>query len=585
MTVQGRNRILIRDVLVGEVWLAGGQSNMELPLKRIVKAADDVTNSANSFLRQFEAAKTPSASPAEDGSGFWAVAGPGTTGEFSATGYYFGKTLQKELGCPVGIIKDCWGGTSIEPWISSTARATVPALEASAQEALKRDAATLSAFESWLKKTHREDRLSSDVSAFATAPASAATGWTAVKSSGEISAPELPKSGAVWFRKEVTLPEGQTNIPQVLELAQIGGFDRVYWNGTLLGETTLKTFSGDRAVHRFFIPASLAKSGANDLAIRLFSPVLVPGFSWPPQIAPTILAGEWRAKAELEFPPLADVTPPPPPRLIPQQALPGRLFNGMIHPLIPYAISGAIWYQGEANSTRAHDYRVAFPLLIKDWRQQWQQGDFPFYYCQLANFRPKESQPQESEWAELREAQSMTLSVPSTGQAVLIDTGESGDIHPQDKVTAGERLAKIALARTYGKAMPFSGPLYHSMQREEGKIRLSFLNVEDGLVAGDFASTYPVKTQMGTTAPLIRNSPQSQLEGFAICGEDRKWVWAEARVEGETVLVWSDKVSAPVAVRYAWADNPTCNLYSKAGLPASPFRTDDFPGITESPKP
>lgn len=585
MTVQGWNRILIRDVVVGEVWLAGGQSNMELSLKRIVKSADDVANSANPFLRQFEVGKTPSSSPAEDCPGFWAVANPGTVGEFSATGYYFGRILQKELGCPVGIIKDCWGGTSIEPWISPAALATVPFLETSATEALERDATTTFAFESWLKQTHREDHSSGDVSAFVSGPASAATGWTAVKSSGEISSSGLPKSGAVWFRKKVTLSEGQTNIPQVLELAQIGGFDRVFWNGKLLGETTLQTFSGDRAVHRFFIPASLAKAGTNDLAIRLYSPILVPGFSWPPQIAPTILAGEWQAKAELELPPPDTVTSPRPPKLIPQQAFPGKLFNGMIHPFIPYAISGVIWYQGEGNSKHAHDYRTAFPLLIKDWRQQWQQGDFPFYYCQLANFRAKEPGPQESDWAELREAQSMALSMPMTGQAVLIDTGESEDIHPQDKATAGERLAKIALACTYGKEIPFSGPLYQSMRREDGKIRLSFVNAEGGLVAGDLPSIYPVKIQTGTTAPLIRNSPQSQLEGFAVCGEDRKWVWAEAKVEGETVLVWSDKVPVPVAVRYAWADNPTCNLYSKAGFPASPFRTDDFPGITEASKP
>jgi sialate O-acetylesterase len=252
----------------------------------------------------------------------------------------------------------------------------------------------------------------------------------------------------------------------------------------------------------------------------------------------------------------------------------------MVAPLIPYAISGVIWYQGESNIGRAWQYRTAFPLLIKDWRRQWGQGDFPFYFCQLANFKEKQAEPGESVWAELREAQSATLALPRTGQAVLIDIGESRDIHPRNKKPAGERLAALALANNYEQAIPFSGPVYESSQFADGKAVLHFKHTDGGLVARPLPDTFDVETKIKETAPLIRNSPESELEGFAICGEDKKWGWARAMIDGDTVIVWSEKIPSPVAVRYAWADNPTGNLYNGAGLPASPFRTDDFPLTT-----
>jgi sialate O-acetylesterase len=223
---------------------------------------------------------------------------------------------------------------------------------------------------------------------------------------------------------------------------------------------------------------------------------------------------------------------------------------------------------------------IAWPFhLINDWREKWGR-ELPFYFCQLANMNPKIAVPAESDWAELREAQSMTLSLPKTGQAVLIDLGESEDIHPRDKVDVGDRLARIALAKRYGRQVVFSGPMYESKQIDGNKVRIKFDHVEGGLTARRLADTYPVKSILSQVAPLVRNSPESELEGFAICGEDRKFVWADAKIEGDTVVVWSDKVSNPTAVRYGWADNPTCNLYNAAGLPASPFRTDDFPGRT-----
>ncbi len=504
---------------------------------------------------------------------------------FIAAGYYFAKSIQRELKTPVGLIKVCWGGSKVEPWISPASLASVPELASGAKNLDAMSERNKTAFREWLKKTQREDRTSGDVSRFLSGPVSKDDGWVAVKDSGPVSDPSLPKFGAFWFRKEVSLSARQTGAAQVLQFGPAAQFDQVYWNGTLIGERSVENFTGLISVRHYLIPPALLKEGVNQLAVRLFAPAEPPGFSWFPSVGTTKMLGGWMAKAEYALPPLDAAGKKSVPPLTGQHVLPGRLFNGMVHPILPYAIRGVLWYQGESNTGNASLYRTSFPLLIKDWRQHWQQGDFPFYFCQLANYRPKTNHPGESVWAELREAQSKTLSVPNTGMAVLIDTGESEDIHPQTKQIAGERLARIALAKTYGREVVHSGPVYTSMKIEGSAIRLSFDHLGGGLVAKEVPAIYDVMRKAGKTAPLVRNSPQSQLEGFAICRADKKWVWADAKIEGDTVLVSSDQVPAPIAVRYAWSDNPTCNLYNQAGLPASPFRTDDFALAAASPSP
>jgi sialate O-acetylesterase len=239
---------------------------------------------------------------------------------------------------------------------------------------------------------------------------------------------------------------------------------------------------------------------------------------------------------------------------------PTGLYNGMILPIVPYGIRGAIWYQGESNAGRAYQYRTLFPAMIKNWQETWKQGDFPFLFVQLANFMAEKPEPGPSEWAELREAQLMTLSKPNTGMAVIIDIGDANNIHPKNKQDVGKRLALWTLAKTYGKDVVGSGPLYKSMEVKGNSVILRFDSVGGGLVAKDGES----------------------LKGFAIAGQDKKFVWADAKIEGDTIVVSSDKVAEPAAVRYAWADNPVCNLYNKEGLPASPFRTDNWPGITDA---
>jgi len=314
------------------------------------------------------------------------------------------------------------------------------------------------------------------------------------------------------------------------------------------------------------VPAGVLRAGRNVVAVRVIDHDGGGGF-WgkPAQLvltpaagAPVPLAGEWLRKVSAT---LAE-TGKPPVNPAMGSGVPTVLHNAMIAPLQPYAIAGAIWYQGETNAGRAYQYRDLFPTMIKCWWDDWKLGDFPFLFVQLANFMEVKDQPGDSAWAELREAQTMTLNLPNTGMAVIIDIGDAKDIHPKNKQDVGKRLALWALANTYGVDVVCSGPLYTSMDKSGDKIILHFDHCGGGLVA----------------------KGGEPLKGFAIAGKDRKFVWADARIDGDTVVVRSDKVAEPMAVRYAWADNPICNLYNKADLPASPFRTDDWPGVTANKK-
>jgi sialate O-acetylesterase len=587
VVVKGKNEIRIQDVLVGEVWVASGQSNMEWVAKKTTDADAEIARSANPQLRQFAVKKAASKEPKDVMEGQWTIAGPETTGSFTAVGYFFGKKLSGELKQPVGIINTSLSGTPSEAWTSIAALDTDPDLKA-ARERLTADLdqhpgkkrVFVEELRAWIKEHGREDRPTVDAAAFAGKGVSS-EGWHPVELPGLVRGAGLPEAGIVWIRKEVLFdakPDAKVSL-----YLPIDGFDAVYWNGELLKATGYEELAGTGAVRRggpFDLAPEAVEEGKNVLAIRLYQPVGPAKISGPPRAGSIGLAGQWLAKAEREFAPVDAAVMAKAPQLPPQapwaQNIPSFLFNGMVSPVIPYAIRGAIWYQGESNAGRAFRYRTAFPLLIDDWRKQWAQGDFPFYFCQLANFMAKKPQPEESAWAELREAQSMALKLPNTGQAVLIDIGEEADIHPRNKRDVGERLARIALAKDYSKKAPYSGPVYESMTVAGGKVSLSFKQVGGGLVAKPLPATYDVQTLAKKTAPLVRNSPNSDLEGFAICGEDKAWVWADAKIDGDNVIVWSEKVPAPVAVRYAWSDNPTCNLYNKADLPASPFRTDDF---------
>jgi sialate O-acetylesterase len=341
--------------------------------------------------------------------------------------------------------------------------------------------------------------------------------------------------------------------------------DSTWVNGVKVGG--IETGGQWRTNRKYKIDSKIIKAGRNVIAVRVLDTgggggiygeanqmKLTPAGATKETAIP--LAGKWRYKKAYD---LQSMPPQPrPPMRIDNANAPTALYNAMIAPLIPYSIKGAIWYQGESNAGRAYQYRKLFPAMIKNWRQDWGQGDFSFLFVQLANFLAVDPEPVDSAWAELREAQLMTLALPNTGMAVIIDIGEADDIHPKNKQDVGKRLALWALAKTHGRSLVYSGPIYKSMRTKGNKIILEFEHVGGGLIA----------------------KGGEPLKGFAVAGADRKFVLADAKIDGDTVVISSGKVSEPVAVRYAWANNPVCNLYNKEDLPASPFRTDDWPGIT-----
>lgn len=591
MTVEGKNKISINDVLLGEVWLASGQSNMEWILGKTTGAKDEIAQSFNPLFRVFKVKENATRTPMNDVQGEWKIASPQTSPLFSAVGYYFAKRLQKELQIPVGVLDASKGGSVAEAWTSQQALDSVPDLK-SARERIWNEQDAFSNSRSsyikmmgeWTKKYLREDR-GLENTALQTILESSDQDWGIVKLPGTVKGENLPSTGIIWLRKEFScLEDVSAALPIILPVT---GFLDVYLNGIKIksvGIGDIQPIDKPIRIDTAELGSARLQRGKNTLALRLYNPFAPTVFSSRPKAGRLSLEGDWQAKSEIAFsePTAAMLTELPSAPLLP--ALPSKtaslLYNGMIHPLIPYAISGVIWYQGEHNAERAWQYRSTFPLLISDWRKNWNQGDFPFYFCQLANYNAKQRFPGESNWAELREAQASALALPNTGQAVLIDIGEAGDPHPRNKKNVGDRLAAIALAKLYKKEAPFCSPLYRSMTVNANKIAVTFAHTEGGLLARPIGPVYDVISSSGQTAPLVRNSPRSEVEGFAICGADKKWVWAEARISGDQVIVWSDRIPEPIAVRYGWADNPTCNLYNGAGFPASPFRTDDFPTST-----
>lgn len=591
LTVTGRNQLSVTDVLIGEVWLASGQSNMAWVLRNS-RAEREIAESANNRLRFFNTERTAEpAGPAEDVKGKWVVSGPETAPGFSAVAYYFANRLQRTLNVPVGVLHSSWGGTGIDSWTSLEAarrdpeigRQAVAGLEENDTFKTKREA-WRDAMKAWTVLHRREDTATppDQAEAFAKGPAGAGVeGWSTVKIPGTV-----PGGRIVWLRREVTLPARAAGQSLTADFDEIVGMETIYWDGRRIGGRSVDTFGGEGmrrrdVLRRYSIPASLATEGRHVLAIRLYLPV---GDGGLPKGKMTVgsqsLDGEWLLKTERVFDPLpaSAVAEAPavlraPPR---QWNVPTALFNGMIHPLIPYGLRGVIWYQGESDSDAPTQYRRAFPLMITDWRARWGRGDLPFYWCQLPNIREKTADAGAgSNWAVTREAQSLALKLPNTAQAVLIDLGEAGDIHPPEKREVGARLAAIALARDYGIKQEYSGPVFESMTKEGSSLRLRFTHLGGGLKARPLPADYVyVSSPKRVTKPLIRNSPAGELEGFAIRGEKGKWQWAEAKIEGDTVVVSAAGLNEPVAVRYGWANNPTCNLYNEAGFPAAPFRSD-----------
>jgi len=544
-----------RDVWVGEVWLASGQSNMEFTFAMLRQEESPDAKERITGVRMANIPHTAYAGRQSDVAAVWKEAGPGNTTEFSAVAFYFARQLHEALGVPVGIVNSSWGGTIIEAW---TSRETLVRNSDMASRVARYEA-TAHSPGFWCKSKKEKSPLPLDPGnegvkrGWASADFDE-SGWKLMKVPGTWTTQGHQHSGIFWFRKTVDVPAAWAGKDLVLKIGAADKQDITYFNGEQVGATGtgLEEIHWNRA-RTYTVPGRLVKAGRNVIAVRVYSFMydggligpsdqmgLMPAGAESQRIA---LAGEWKYNIEHNF---GVVTPP---TLAPgpgNQNSPYMLFDNMIAPLLPYAIRGAIWYQGESNAGEPRFYHRLMTDLIQDWRHAWGQGDFPFLMVQLANYITT------TDWPRLREAQLQSLSTPNTGMAVTVDIGNPRDIHPGNKYDVGKRLALWALSGTYGKSLEPSGPLYSSMTVEGDRIRLHFAHASSGLVAKD-----------------------GGLRTFLIAGEDRAFVPAEAVIDGESVVVSSPKVALPVAVRYAWDNNPEeCNLYNGAGLPASPFRTD-----------
>lgn len=558
MEITASNHITIQNILVGDVWICSGQSNMELKMDRVKnKYPDVVANSDNPNIRQFLVDQKYSFSaPLDDvKSAGWKPADPKNVLQFTAVGYFFAKELYQKYKVPIGLILSSWGGTPAEAWMSEDALKAFPKYDEIAKKL--QDTATVNQIsrndnslrDAWYKQVKQQDEGLANAGSKWYSAGYNASGWGTLKMPGYWEDQGVKNiDGVVWLRKELDLPASTSGKNARLILGNIVDIDSTYINGLKVGTT-----SNRYQPREYQVPQNLLKPGKNVITVRVINREGPGGFvkDKPYQLitdGQTIdLAGDWQYKTGVAVKPLPAGT------IFAYQPL--CLFNGMIAPLIPYAIKGVIWYQGEANSSKGLEYRSLFPALISNWRQKWGQGEFPFLYVQLASYMATKSEPAESKWAELREAQLKTLSVPNTGMAVASDIGEWNDVHPLDKEDVGKRLALAAAKVAYHQPnVVYSGPIYQSMKKEGNKIIITFNNTGSGLLA---------KGGM-------------ELKYFSIAADDKQFVWAKARIHGNTVVVWSDDIKNPVAVRYAWADNPEgANLYNREGLPASPFRTDN----------
>lgn len=556
----------LNNILIGEVWLCSGQSNMEMPLEgwgKIDHFREEIANANYPQIRLLQAEHIESTLPLNalkvqhDG---WNVCSPATIADFSATAYFFARKIYKEKNIPIGLIHSSWGGTLIEAWTSSGALTTIHDFDAEIQ-AMKSEVDQ----EALLKKynadmTIWEKKLADSDKGFQNAKAIWATAnfddssWKTMPLPAFFENKGLSNfDGVVWFRKKVNITSTNTDFT-LSYLADDD--DKIWFNGNYIGET-----KGYNVERHYTIPSKFLKKGENIITIRVFDGAGNGGvygdenFTLKSAKKTISLAGDWKYNIGAD---LKDL--PAKPYLAQGQNRPSAIYNAMIAPITDYKIKGVIWYQGESNAERAYQYQKLFPLLINDWREQFKDKKLPFFFVQLANYKQKKEQPADSDWAELREAQFKALKLPNTGMTVTTDIGNGEDIHPKNKQDVGGRLASIALVKVYNTKIDYSGPLYKSY------------NIKGNTVTVDFDFNKNIKARDDT------------LKGFSIAGSDQKFYWAVAKVVNGKVEVYAQEVPNPVAVRYNWADNPDGNLTNESGLPASSFRTDIWAGITQEKK-
>jgi sialate O-acetylesterase len=555
-TVSGARNVQLHDVLVGDVWLCGGQSNMELGLTHVDNATQEVQAADRPQIRLYTVHSHVSYSSALTPQGHWKVCSPKTVtqegwGGFSAVGYFFGSKLNETLHVPIGLVEDCVGGTAVETWMS---RQTLESLGGFDREFAEMDGLRKSGapeYGNYIMHWYDQYDIGLKGSTWAATDFDDSS-WKTVHVPGgfaELGVADTPS--VCWFRKEVTLPDPLPAIPGSVCLGVIERMDTVWVNGHWIGASAWV-----ENPRYWAIPAGVLKPGRNVVTVRVFKVEPKGGFESKPEMLKLmfgdqvniLLAGEWKGAVSV------DARPPHPMPLGFENwpTMPSVLYQGMIEPVAPLALKGAIWYQGEANADRASQYKTLLTDMIGDWRHLFGQGDFPVYIVSLPAFMQRRDQPGGDGWTELREAQIQTAaSMANCGVAITVDTGEADNIHPKEKRIVGERLALCALAQTYGQKVIYQGPTMSSVERMPGALRIQFDHTDGGLVVKGDA-----------------------LKEFSVAGADHHWQWAEAKVDGDTVVVSSPEVPDPQDVRYAWQSNPVATLYNGAGLPAVPFRTD-----------
>jgi sialate O-acetylesterase len=570
LTILGKNKIVYKDVMVGEVWLCSGQSNMGFGVGSVENAKSEIASANFPNIRHFTKGYDYDDKPGNRIAGTWVVCSPATAGGFSAVAYFFARTLYKDMNVPIGLINSSWGATNAEQWISLAGYLSLkdlPSVKAY-QKGLKDIKAAQAEYEKkaaeWEKNTFTSDPGNKGFAQGWAKADTAVTDWKAAN---------LPQfwegitglniDGAVWFRREVEIPPAWAGKDLKLNLGPIDDFDTTYFNNVQIGSTGKETTEWWKYPRQYTVPGKLVAAGRRVIAVRVFDRWKEGGFAGTkdqmtifPAGKPYSsigLAGSWLYKVEYQVATHPEIPLPSGPISPNTIYSPGAIYNGMIHPLNPFAIRGIAWYQGENNLYRWPEYRELLTGLVLDWRNQRHEKDLPFLIVQLPNFGTVVPEPADGNWTRIREAQLLTAEkLPNCGLAVTMDLGDARDVHCKNKQDVGYRLALAAEGLVYGKKITYSGPIYQSMKIDGDKIRLRFKHTDSGLIAKGGG---PVK-------------------GFAIAGKDLKFFWADAVIQGDTVVVSSKLVNSPVAVRYAWADNPIFNLYNQAGLPAAPFRTD-----------
>lgn len=567
LNVHGKETVILKGILMGDIWLCSGQSNMEFPVKgwsSVYNADEEIKQADFPRIRLFTVEKNVQALPADDlKGGVWKTCSPASIAPFSAVGYFFGRALQKDLKVPIGLINSTWGGTQIETWISHAGFESDPYFKQVIQHA-----PSLGINELLEQRRLREKQYLELLQKGLPDAADSAQWKTTQYDDRNWDNMDLPGlweqqenlsrlDGIVWFRKDIYIDSADAGKAGSLHLAKIDDRDETYLNGTMIGG--INGWNTDRA---YPVPEGLLKPGKNVIAVKVEDGGNGGGiYGEGKDLFLTVddhkksLSGAWHYRVEKVGRNSNGIGP---------NDYPSFLYNGMVHPFQQLSIKGVIWYQGEANASRAYEYKHALSLLISDWRNRFNNKSLPFYYVQLTSYNAGNgNSTQGSTWAELRESQSATLRVPKTGMAVTIDIGDAKDIHPRNKKDVGERLAAIALKHTYGINKISSGPVYTRMRKSGQKMIIDFSFIGAGLTAKGV----------------------NELSGFEVAGSDRKFFPAKAVIAGKSVELFSPEVSNPVAVRYAWADDAgNANLFNKDGWPAAPFRTDNWPGITDKNK-